>query len=266
MNKKTKILFTQSTNHIAGGEVNLISLLNTIDTDRFEVCLLCNPYLKIKSHIKSNRIQIIPFKFPEYKKEKIFSILGACLGFVFLILRFKIDIVYFNTVSDMKFSGYLLKMLRVPCIAHLHIVEDDVSLKWINLKLAQRILFPSASTMNTVLSGSSWINKTRCHFVHNAVDISVYSPKDTSGLRKELALENNLPVVGIVGQVKHIKGQHLFLKMVKNLKEKGINANYLIVGDDNVEKGKYMRFLKDEAEKIGIKNDVKFPGYRKDIP
>jgi len=64
MNKKINILFTQSTNHIAGGEINLISLLNTIDTDRFEVSLLYNSVLPIKTYIKNLIINRGCFKHP----------------------------------------------------------------------------------------------------------------------------------------------------------------------------------------------------------
>ena len=262
MKKKINILFTQSTNHIAGGEINLISLLNTIDKNIFRIYLLSNQNLGIDVYLKNQKVCIIPFKFPIYKRWNF----SGCLRFLFLILRYKINIVYFNTISDLKIIGYLLKLMRIPCIVHLHIVEKALTLRWVNLKLAQRILFPSLSTMDTVLAGSPWIGKKKCYFVHNGVDVNIYYPKETLEIRKELSLKNDLPIVGIVGQLKQAKGQHLFLEMVKKLAQKDIKINFLIIGDDNIQKGKYLKVLKGMAIELNIQDQVEFLGYRKDIP
>ncbi len=98
-------------------------------------------------------------------------------------------------------------------IAHLHIVEDAMPLKWSQINFAGKILFPSEDTMRDVLSNAKWINKKKYRFVHNSVDTKVCFPKDVYRLKEVLLWRKDSPVVSIVGQVKKIKGQYLFLKL-----------------------------------------------------
>ncbi len=266
MNKKNNILFTSSTSHIAGGEINLVSLLNSIDTNKFGVYLAYTSASEMHRYIKNKNIVLIPLKSLNYCRRDIFKLIRTLLRLVCLLIQFRIKLVYFNNLTGLRFIIPIIKLLHIQTIAHIHIVEDDEPLRWSKIDMVDKILFPSQATMIEVMNNSLWIDKNKCNFVHNAVDLSVYYPRGSSNLKKELYLKEKVPVIGVVGQLKKIKGQHLFLEMAKNLIDKDIKANFLIVGDDNVQKGKYLKVLKDLTIELNIQNEVKFLGYRRDIP
>lgn len=212
---------------------------------------------------------MVPFALPEWRKENALPVAIAMVRLSFMLLKLRIDLVYVNAGTggpEFRIFAALCKALRLPIILHLHIHEDNITLRWIRANRANRILFPSKATMEAVLKTSPWLNRDKCFYIHNAVDLAEYFPRSTEGIRKELGLRDNLPIIGVVGQLKEIKGQHLFLGMVAKLRRKGIFGHFLIVGRDNTDGGKYEKLLKQKAAELGIQDQVAFLGFRSDIP
>jgi len=189
------------------------------------------------------------------------------LRLLWLLIKSRIKLVYVNAgTADAGciYSIFVCRLLRLPVILHLHIHEDDDSLRWVRADLADRLLFPSKATMEATLTTSPWLNRKKCFYVHNGVDLKEYYPRQTEALRQELAITSGLSVIGIVGQLTENKCQHFFLEMARNLSLQGINAHYLIVGKNAT--GEYESRLKNMAIDFGIENKVHFLGFRKDIP
>ena len=150
----------------------------------------------------------------------------------------------YNVIGDYKLVQFVSKIFSIPVMLHIHVDEPDESLRWVQAQRADRILFPSKATMMAVLKHSPWLDASKCFYVHNAVDLAKYCVKPTRELRQELNLaDDGVPIIGLIGQLKEIKGQHLFLEMAKNLSRQGINAHYLIVGEDNSPNGQYRQLL-----------------------
>ncbi len=248
--------------------MNLLALLNTIDTNKIRPYLCFNPVSGFDRQNIKQKVHMIPFPLPEWRRKNVLPLAVSMLKIFLMLLKLHIDLVYVNagTGSEFKFFAPLCQILRLPIILHLHIHEDNNSLRWIRANRANRILFPSRATMEAVLKTSPWLNRDRCFYVHNAVDLTEYFPRTTEEIKKELGLHDNLPIIGVVGQLKKIKGQHLFLDMVAELRKNGIHGHFLIVGDDNVQRGKYENFLKQKAAALGIQDQVIFLGYRTDLP
>jgi len=264
---KKRILFVSSAPHVAGGETNLFSLINTLDGDKFVSFCLYHPDSRFHDYIDGKQVELTPFLFP--LAAGISNRVVALRCFIFLLNYLKrnnINLIYVNTVGDFKYLRLLGKICKIPVILHIHVDEDDQSLRWIKAAQAQKLLFPSHSTLTTVLEHSPWIPRGKCSFIHNAVQTEIFYPRPNDELREALGLSSGVPIIGIVGQLKHIKGQHLFIEAVKQLKQSGIRAHFLIVGDDNVEKGQYLSQLKSQAKKSGLQNEIIFLGYRTDIP
>lgn len=269
MEKKIKknILFVSSSAHIAGGETNLLALLNSIDDNEIDIYCMYNPLTNLNKYILSSSIRMFPFEPPTgcglaWK----LSVINTILRLYYFFLSEKINLLYINNANDFRYFSAITKILRVPVIVHVHINETDECLRWIRINRADRIIFPSKSTMQSVLEHSPWIDSRKCFYVHNAVDLTKFYPRSTMMLKEELGLHDNLPIIGIVGQLKKIKGQHLFLKMAQELKELGVNGHFLVVGRDNTEQREYEKLLKQKAAELRIQDQVIFLGYRTDIP
>ncbi|WDN87083.1 hypothetical protein BuS5_00051 [Desulfosarcina sp. BuS5] len=266
--KPVRTLFITQSKIFSGAEVNLLALLNTIDTHKVSPYLCFDPASGMdKQDIRQN-IQVCPLSLPPFEKKNVFLIAVALIRLLWILMRLGVDLVYVNvgTGSEFKFLAPVCRLLRLPIILHLHIHEDDASLSWIKADRADRILFPSKATMEAVLETSPWLDREKCFFVHNGIDLGKHFPRPIEKLKNKLAIANNSHVIGIIGQLKKIKGQHLFLEMVKSLSSQGINAVYLIVGCDTSRDKEYEKQLRQTVIDYGIENMVKFLGFRNDIP
>lgn len=260
------MLFMSSAPFIAGGEINLVSLINTIDDKKFDIHVLYQPSSSLNEYIFNKDVDAQPFQFIEISRKNILWLIIMTLKFAIYVVYNRINCIYANTINDLKVLWPIIKLLNIPTIAHIHIDEDDSSLRWMGIHNADRILFPSDYLKDVTLEHSPWIDRTRCYSVHNAVDTNIYRVKDVKKIKDDLGYTDDLPVIGIVGQLKEIKGQHLFLDMAKRLVDDGFKAHFLMVGDDNLENGRYYNYLKDLARRYHLEDIVDFVGYRKDIP
>jgi len=81
-------------------------------------------------------------------------------------------------------------------------------------------------------------------------------------LRKELGLSEECILIGIVGRLVPIKNHRMFLESAAMLKRLASNLNikFIIVGD-----GELRQELEGIRDKMGLKEDVLFLGWRKDL-
>lgn len=80
-------------------------------------------------------------------------------------------------------------------------------------------------------------------------------------LRRELNIEADTPLVGIVARLVPIKAIHLFLEAARRVRETHPQAVFLIVGD-----GELRGALEAQARQLGIAGAVRFLGFRADLP
>lgn len=264
MNKKN-ILFLSSAPHIYGGEVNLLHLLKTLDTDSFNATCFYHPDSKFENY-DIGKTKLSGFIFPKFMPRSILFCVLQLLRLLIFIKVNRINLVYVNVVNDFKLIGILKKFLNVPVILHIHIDEPDESLRWLSVDRADRILFPSQSTLSDVLSHSPWIDPQKCFFVHNAVDTTIFNLKKGQQSLDEFGVSGKGPLIAIVGQIKQIKGQHLFVEMARELSKKGISADFLIIGGGVPGAEAYEQGLKLKVAEYGLDDTVRFTGFRPDVP
>ncbi|MEP6568712.1 MAG: glycosyltransferase [Acidobacteriota bacterium] len=100
------------------------------------------------------------------------------------------------------------------------------------------------------------------------LDLNIYSQWKNSRLaaRKDVGLKDNELAVGIVGRLTEIKNHALFLKVAARYKELFGSANgeeqrlrFIIIGD-----GQLRNSLEQQAQSLGLQDDVIFTGMRND--
>jgi len=79
-------------------------------------------------------------------------------------------------------------------------------------------------------------------------------------LRRELGIDADAPLVGIVGRLVPIKAPELFLQAAVKVREALPSAQFLVVGD-----GERRQELETLADHLGLKASVHFLGWRRDL-
>ena len=100
--------------------------------------------------------------------------------------------------------------------------------------------------------------------IHSVVDaLEKFNPEkvDDEGVREELKIPPDAPVVVKVARLAREKGHVYFLDAAKRVLEEVPHAHFLALGE-----GPLRRFLEDYARKLGIQDRVRFLGLRRDVP
>ncbi len=100
--------------------------------------------------------------------------------------------------------------------------------------------------------------------IHSVVDaLEKFNPEkvDDEGVREELKIPPDAPVVVKVARLAREKGHVYFLDAAKRVLEEAPDAYFLALGE-----GPLRRFLEDYARKLGIQDRVRFLGLRRDVP
>jgi len=212
--------------------------------------------------------------------KKILSYLQKLFNFVkcelisyfrilFLLTKYKIDIIHINNAPVLFQWLVVAKLLRIKCISHLRGNWVATPMQKRMVKYYDRIISISDSVTTFMKNQGMPINNLEK--IYDGIDIDAVSKlasRDSAQLKTELNLSSNDFLIGLVGNIKPWKGQHVAIEAMVLLKEKYPDIRLLVVGDvSNLEEDKqYFKKLESLVKKYGLSENVLFLGYRKDIP
>ena len=122
------------------------------------------------------------------------------------------------------------------------------------------IIVPSKSVRDLNFSNSQILNKTRV--IYNSQPFAEDQEVEPS-LRKEFDLDR--PTVGVMSRLTPWKGHKELIHAFKEVVKESPEATLLIVGGDLFAPGGYLQDLMDLVEQLGLKKNVIFTGFRRDL-
>jgi glycosyltransferase involved in cell wall biosynthesis len=113
-------------------------------------------------------------------------------------------------------------------------------------------------------------SKTSSRTIYAPVDIDRFDPSEISinkqGLRSELGLRSDVPVVGTVGNLNPIKGHEYLLRAIAKLVDDGLDIVVPVVGAQLDSRKQYFEKLRELRVELDLEDTVEFVGFRSDIP
>jgi len=192
------------------------------------------------------------------------------LKIIYLLSKLKIDLVHINNAPALTDWLIACKILRKKCISHL---RGNWNPKFFQKKLV-RYYDAVISISNSVTSHAKkkgiYINNFIT--IYDGIDINTVLKMKTinpNEIKKELGPPlNDSFLIGLIGNIKAWKGQHVAIEAIKILKKKYPKIKCLIVGNiSNLEDDKkYFNYLKELVNNNGLSKNIIFTGFRKDIP
>jgi glycosyltransferase involved in cell wall biosynthesis len=92
------------------------------------------------------------------------------------------------------------------------------------------------------------------------IDVDKFSSAQNT-VRNEFGISPDMPVIGWVGRAESVKGGEYFLRACQLIKKEMPHARFLVVGD-----GSLQGEMEALANSLNLSNEVKFAGYRTDMP
>jgi glycosyltransferase involved in cell wall biosynthesis len=199
---------------------------------------------------------------------------GPLLGLVRVIRRHRIDIVHTHMTSG-NFYGRVAARLsgRSGLVSTLHYVDRE-ALPFLP-RVLQRLFFDGdfwmARMCDRIVTTSEHLRRTllergisdrKLVTILNGVnlDSTRVDRHAADRLRDELGIVRGTPVVGIVGRLVPVKNQALFLRVAREVLDRGVRARFVVVGD-----GPLREPLRALRHQLALDEHVVFAGFRDDV-
>ncbi len=275
---KINVLIVSHSSYLYGAEQSLLTLLKGLDRKRFEpVVLLPDDAGNLLNEICKLNLKLVIIQAPWWLgKESKLSVLEGTLEEIMavpkiidVIQEHEIDLVYTNTI--VKISGAIAaKLAGIPHVWHIRElvqVQDFITplglqdtLKLVDY-LSDRIITNSEATSKQFISMGL---KDKIEVIYNGIDLSLFDQEPRSGgLRKELGLEPESPLIAVMGYLQRCKMQDIVIKAMDIVSRTHPNVKLLIIGQGDAD---YQVYLEQLIKFYNLGDYVVFLKFRQDIP
>jgi len=228
--------------------MSLLLLLQNLDRKKYEPLLFIPEKSELEERMREESIpcQRVPLK-----------------NLYFAIRNARPSLIHCNSATT-KYtfcSAIGAKLLKIPFVWHVRVISSAGWRDKLISNLCARIIAIS-DAVKKKFDGIA--EKNKVVMIHNAVDTELFKPGlDIEYLLDEFGIERDRKIMGIFSRLDPWKGHRLFLEAAKDIRDKLPNTVFLIVGEGEKD---YKAELVKYADEQGLKNDVIFTGFRKDIP
>lgn len=263
----------------AGGtERQFVNLIQGLDRSRFEPHVAC---LRRWGHFLGD-VERQQFPISEYRINSLYKpgALRQLLRLAQDLRRQRIQIVHSYNFYGNMFAVPAARLAGVPVViaairdTGMNITPARMYLHNRMCRAADCVLVNAEAIRESLIEQGMPAGKIEV--IRNGLDLSRFErPAGDSGLRAELGLPAQAPVVMLLARLTPQKGIETFLEAAAIVNVHCPDAWFVIVGDtfvpsrdgDGVERDvSYRNMLINQAERLGIGARVLFTGYRADVP
>jgi len=186
-----------------------------------------------------------------------------------LIRRHGAEVVHTNGILHLQ-AAIAAHLEGAALVWHLNDSHSPFLLGWLCRPLVRRWSDRIAVTARAV--GDYYFPNTRgvadrLHVVYPPVDISRFNPQvDGSGIREELGVPDDGPVIGTVANIVPGKGLEYLLEAAAGIRRRFPTARFVVAGRMLENRRAYWTALCRQRRQLNMDEHFVFVGYRPDIP
>ncbi|PSQ05589.1 glycosyltransferase [Halobacteriales archaeon QS_6_71_20] len=256
---------------VGGAEKTLVELANGLDADGYDVTVWTvfetNPLAaELRSGIPVRTLT----SCGRVENGAVVAVtdrtayLTVPLRFCYAAYRERPDVIHSFLLFDNLIAGVAGLIVPSTVVTGVRLVPDDEGrvrtlFRRVAVRLSDRIV--SNSETGRDLAVDRGADPERVTVIGNGRDVSRYHAGSGAAVRSELDVGEDELVVGTVGRLLERKGHFELLTAWAQVRERGIDARLVLVGD-----GADREALEARAEELGCADSVEFPGMRDDVP
>lgn len=179
--------------------------------------------------------------------------------YLHLFLKYKPSIVHTGDLLALRSIQPICKLLGIPIVCHVHFPYEHGFMRWVfsNRYAPYAFIFCSSELRESLIDDlKKYCPQSKYLVIHNGIDTNKYTPKPHP--------ENDIPRIGIVANLQYRKGHNDFLHMARILTDKGIEAQFDIIGGDILQEPREPA-LRALAKELDIADRVTFHGQLSDV-
>jgi glycosyltransferase involved in cell wall biosynthesis len=193
---------------------------------------------------------------------------GYLLALRRLARQCKIDVIVAHLYGSAIYASLLGRLMGVPVVSVLHGQSDVAHSDRLALLRSgivrvgsPKVVFVSEH-LKDHLAPRLRLAESQCAVIPNGVDVQVYHPCRDRSLRSELALANDVILVGAIGNIRAPKAYDVLLRAARILSDRSQRFHFVIAGDCSNDLGLELVEL---SRSLGIEQRLSFLGLRADV-
>lgn len=251
-----KILHVETGMHLYGGALQVMYLLRGLQQMGVHNVLVCPQSSQIEAAASGyvGKLQALP--------------MTGDLDWRFIFRLRKIiraeqpDVVHLHSRRGADVLGAIAaKLERTPVVLSRR-VDNPEPKWWVKLKYS---LYDHVITISEEIKRilvREGVNEQKLSCVHSAVDTDLYAARcDRNRFRETFAIQKKQFVIAVVAQLIRRKGHRYLLNILPSVTQQYPNTKVLLFGQGPLEAE-----LREQVEKLGLRQVVQFAGFRKDLP
>jgi glycosyltransferase involved in cell wall biosynthesis len=276
----TRVLYLDHTAHVGGAERSLLDLLRVLPSE-VQAAVAC-PSGPLAGRVRDLGIPVIEVPesnaslrlHPWYTVHGCARMLAAALAVRVAAHRMRADVVHANSVRAGLVAVLASRMGGAPAVVHVR----DCLPPTRTSRLIRRIIGRGAAAVlaNSAHTAASFQTPGQGppRVLDNAIDLSRFQPGlvDRGEARRRLGLDDEAPVLAVVGQFTPWKAQSDAIRMVGVLRDTHPTVRLLVVGDvvfggpvTRFDHAAYRRDLERLVSDASLAEQVRFLGQREDV-
>ncbi|MBN1551488.1 glycosyltransferase family 4 protein [bacterium] len=251
-----------------GARISLVELLIHIDRNRYKPIVICPREGPLCDRLREIDIDIRIIRFGSWRKVKHWPLIpNAIRQLINAAQSEKVQLWHSNEFWSFPYVYRAAKRLNTPTICHFRCSRNPQQLpprklhnyyvpkadRIIALSKAQKRLFEKIPEVNS-----------KFLVIPNGVDTERFLNHDGAAFRRELSINGDDFLIGMVGPVSEHKGVEEFLSACSVLTNRIPNLKAIIVGPDRHKN--FTEKMRSLSMRLNIANRVLFTGFRQDIP
>ncbi|MFW6123726.1 MAG: glycosyltransferase family 4 protein [Acidobacteriota bacterium] len=262
--RKIKVLEVIDKTFLGGGQKNLLSLIDYLDKDKFDVSVCSNPQGCLVDEVRRRGASHYPVPMPKRFQKKSIKEIETVLR------KNKFDIIHTHGgVAGFYGRWAARKLVRLAVVHTLHGIHylnyKNVFIKYVYVflekifsRFTDAVIFVSRADKK---KGRKFklAPTEKMKLIENGIDFQ-WLESQSMNQNKEHKMRKG-PVIGTVARLHRQKNIPLLIKAGAKMRERCSGLKILVVGD-----GPLQKKLKRLNKKLGTTDMIHFLGERKDIP
>jgi glycosyltransferase involved in cell wall biosynthesis len=236
------VLFVHHRSELGGAPESLSYLIRELDRERFEPHVYCPPgpaadlFREAGADVHTGAVAGFTHIWASTYRGRRWLLLGRELvrlpsharQFRRTLRKHHFELVHFND-SPLIPAAWLARREGLPVVWHLRsaLPEEGRDRRSALIRQAIHALATTSIAINRDVADVFGVGAT---VVPNSVDLHRFRPGDRAAVRAVLGLPADLPVVSFFGFIYPSKGFREFIEAAARLRERGVEASYLVVG------------------------------------
>jgi len=259
------VLYVAKASFFAGAERALMLLLQGLDPARYRPYVIVGTDGEMRVQLDAAGIPntYVDLKYTDWRRP--FGWMQSVARIVSIARSVDASVVHSNGVPGFQPAGYAARLLGIPAVVHVRGRLGGYS--WFVKPGFRTALFVSQNLLDYALECDRQAFRCGTQVVHDGVVMQpLPSEHERAARLADLQVPTDVPSVVLSGQVVEIKGIWEYIEAARMLTTAGVNATWVVLGEDLFGNGETRRKAEAAVRAAGLADRFRFLGFRRDAP